>query len=127
MALSKKKYKIAVPKDLKLYHKTSVSFRHMLSKRMFYVGHYLLDNYGDRDFYWFDLKKNNFRQNFKFVKNVLFNMLFIPGLLTGIKMALVKRQAFWLVHPFAVSFMTYGYIYKYLQVKLFGTQKEAKI
>jgi|SRR3989344_3842363 len=127
MALSKKKYKIAVPKDILLHHKTTTSFLHMIKKRSYYAGHYLLKNYGDRNFYWFSLKNNSFKQNSKFVLTVVFNLLFVPGLIQGIKMSLRTRNTFWFIHPFALFFITLSYVKTFFYSKFFKKQKEASI
>jgi len=126
MALSDKKYKIAVPRNIKLHHKTTTSLKHMIEKRMYYVGHYLLENFEKRDFYWLH-EDNTRKQNLRFLKSVISNLLFLPALVKGTEMALKERKAFWLVHPIATFSITAGYIYKYFQVKLFGKQKEANI
>lgn len=127
MALSKKKYKIAVPKNLKLYHKSSVSFKHLIEKRTFYIGHYLMENYQDRDFYWFDMKKNNFSQNFRFIKNVFNNLILIPNIYDALRMYSKRRESFWLVHPFVMFSISLSYILKFFQARFFGKQKEANI
>jgi glycosyltransferase involved in cell wall biosynthesis len=126
MALSGRKYKIAVPKDIRLYHKTTTSLNHMIKKRVYYIGHYLLKNYGERDFYWWD-KRNSFKQNFKFVSNVLSNLLFIPGLIKGVSMAAREKKSFWLIHPVALFSITLGYIYAFFYANLLGKQKESGI
>ncbi len=105
-----KRYKIAVPKEAKLHHSAATDFRHMLQKRTKYVVRYLEENYDNRDFYWFDIKKNNFRQNLRFVNAVLFNILFIPGLFQGILMALKTKGDYWLLHPIMLSSITWAYI-----------------
>ena len=92
-------YKVAVPKDAKIYHMTSTNLKHFLWKRGFYVQYYLSQNYEGRDFYWFDLKKNSLKQNLRFAKAVLFNLAIIPGLIQGIRMARKERNNYWLIHP----------------------------
>src|SRR3989344_1209351 len=62
MALSKKVYRMAIPKKLRLHHKSSTSIKNLISKKSFYIRHYLLENYSNRDFYWFNLKKNSIKQ-----------------------------------------------------------------
>jgi len=123
MALSKKKYKIAIPKEIKLYHKTSTLFFHFIKKRNFYIQRYILKNYEERDFYWFNLKKNNFNQNKKFIETILFNLLFVPGVIEGIKMAIKKRKIFWIIHPFVLFLVTINYIYSFLYAKIVKKEK----
>ncbi len=126
MALSNKKYKIAVPVDIKLHHQTTTGLKHMIEKRIYYVGNYILKNYDERVFYWWD-KRNSLKQNRKFIFSVMSNLLFLPSLVSALKMTLKRKQAFWLIHPFAVFSITVGYIYKYFYSLWFGEQKEAKI
>ena len=101
MANSGKNYFIAVPKNLVLHHKTSTTFKHMLAKRVFYVRHYLMKNYENRDFYWFDLKKNTLSQNARFLRATFYNLLIIPNLVSSFKIALKRREGFWFIHPIA--------------------------
>jgi glycosyltransferase involved in cell wall biosynthesis len=115
-----KKYKIAIPKEVRLHHQTSVNLFPFLRKRVYFVMYYLLNNYNDRNFYWFSFKKNTFSQNLKFVLSCLSNILFLPGLFQGIKMALKEKKAFWLIHPFIPFFLTVSYIYAFFYVKLFN-------
>ena len=126
MAKSGKKYKIAVPRNIKLHHKTSTSLKHMLEKRMYYVGHYLLKNYGERDFYWIN-KKNTRKQNRRFIGSVLSNLLFVPSFVKGLEMSIKTKQRFWMIHPFAVFSITAGYVYQYFYSNLIGEKKEANI
>jgi hypothetical protein len=119
MALSRHKYKVAVPVDLKVFHKTSSEFFDFIKKRGFYVRYYLRENISRRDFYWISLKKNSFRQNFKFVKNVVYNLIIIPRLFEGIKMAITQKESSWLIHPILAFAVTLNYIYSFLAVKIF--------
>ena len=127
MAESKESFKIAVPKDVRLYHKTSTSLKSMLSKRIYYAGHYILKNIEERDFYWFSLKKNTFKQNLRFVSSVLYNLLFFPCFLKGLVKSIEERRVSWLVHGFVVWLMTAGYIYSFFSLLFFGKQKESPI
>lgn len=126
MALSNKKYKIAVPKDIKLYHKTSTEFVHFLKKRGFYVRFYLLQNYEGRDHYWIS-RENNFKENFRYIKTVLFNLAFIPGLIQGIRMALKEKKSFWLLHPVMLFSITSTYIYSFFYAKIFKKERAGNI
>lgn len=103
-------YKVAVPKDVKIYHQTSTNLKHFLTKRGFYVQYYLSQNYEGRDFYWFDLKKNTSKQNFRFIRAVLFNMTIIPGLIQGLRMYFKTNKKYWLLHPFILFSITSSYI-----------------
>ncbi|MBS3085480.1 glycosyltransferase [Candidatus Pacearchaeota archaeon] len=127
MANSNKKYKIAVPKDIRLYHKTTTELKHLLNKRIYYIGHYLLKNYERRDFYWFDFKKNTFKQNLRFIKSVLFNLAFIPGLIQGLSKAVKEKKSYWLIHSFVLFLITIGYIYAFFYANIFKKQREAGI
>lgn len=115
-------HKVAIPRNLKIYKKTFSTFKEFLINRGFHVQYYLSKNYEGRDFYWFDLEKNNFKQNWKFIENVLKNILFFPGLIRGIKMSLKKKENFWLIHPFMVFSITLSYIF----VKLLVVLKEKR-
>ena len=127
MATSKRKYNIAVAKNIKIYHKTSDELVHFLKKRNFYIRSYLLKNYENRDFYWINLKKNNFKQNFKFLNTILFNLLIIPGLFQGIRVAVRQRKWFWLIHPVMLFFITLEYIYSFFYAKIFKKENASKI
>jgi len=122
-----KRYKIAVPKNIKLYHKTSTKLSHFLKKRSFYIKHYLLKNYESREFYWFNLKKNSFKENLKFIKIVLFNLILIPAGIQGIKMALKDKKGFWLIHPFILFLITLDYIYSFAYSKIIRKEKAVEI
>ena len=106
-----KRYKIAVPKEAKLYHSATTDFKHMVEKRTKYVVRYIEENYEDRDFYWFDLKRNNFSQNFKFIRSVLFNIFFIPGMIQSLYMWKKTKGSYWLLHPFMLFSITWSYIF----------------
>lgn len=108
--MAKKNYIIAVPKNAKLHHSAATDFKHMLQKRTKYVVRYLEENYEDRDFFWFDLKRNNFGQNLRFINTILFNILFIPGLIQGIYMSIKTKGSHWLLHPIMLSSITWSYI-----------------
>lgn len=110
-----KNYKIAVPKNLKLHHKASATFSGMIKKRDYYINHYLTKNYETRDWFWFDLKRNDFNQNLRFIKTVLFNLAFIPGLLQASELMLRRREIFWIIHPFVLFVVTADYFKPYLR------------
>ena len=127
MAKSDKKYKIAVPNNIRLYHKTSTGLMHMIKKRSFYVGHYLLKNFGARDFYWFNLKKNSLGQNLRFLYAVAYNLLILPAFLKSLEMMAKERKSYWIVHSFALFAITLAYIKSLFYYKIFKKQKEEKI
>ena len=128
MASSKKrKFKIAIPKNVKLYHKTSTSFKHMLSKRGYYIKRYLLENYQDRDFYWFSLSKNNFKQNLKFIKTIFYNTLIIPGLIDSTKIILKEKRYFMIIHSPVIFSMTLNYISSFFCSKIFSKIKTSQL
>lgn len=120
MALNKRKYQVAIPSDLKVFHKTSSELLDFIKKRGFYVRYYLRENIQDRDFYWISLEKNNFRQNFKFIKNIVYNLIIIPRLFEGIKMAIIQKESSWLIHPILTFTITINYIYSFFAVKVFN-------
>ena len=119
MALSKKIYKIAIPKNIKIYHKTSTQLKHFFKKRGFYLRFYILKNYEERNFYWINFKKNTFKQNLKFIKNIFSNLLIIPLLFQGIKMAIKQKRLFWLIHPIISFLITIEYIYSFFIARIF--------
>ena len=120
MALNKRKYRVAIPSDLKVFHKTSSEFFDFIKKRGFYVRYYLRENISNRDFYWISLKKNNFKQNFKFIKNVFYNLVIVPRLFEGIKMTIKQKEFSWIIHPILTFVVTLNYIYSFLAVKIFN-------
>ena len=120
MALNKRKYKVAIPSDLRVFHKTSSEFFDFIKKRGFYVRYYLRENIKQRNFYWINLKKNSFKQNFKFIKNVFYNLIIIPRLFEGIKMTIKQKEFSWLIHPILTFAVTLNYIYSFLAVKIFN-------
>jgi hypothetical protein len=111
-------YKVAVPKDVRLHHQTSTNLSHFIIKRGFYIQYYLSQNYEGRDFYWFDMEKNNFKQNFRFIKAVLFNLAVLPGLLQGMGMFFKEKKPYWLIHPFMLFTITSSYILVRLMLTL---------
>ncbi|MEM3122263.1 MAG: glycosyltransferase [Candidatus Pacearchaeota archaeon] len=127
MAKSGRKYKIAVSNKIKLYHHSTTDLRHLLKKRVYYIKHYLLKNFEEREFYWFNLKENSFWQNMRFIYTVLFNLLFFPGLIQGVSMAIIDRKSYWLIHPFIIWIITVSYIYAFFYVLIIGKQREASI
>jgi len=124
--MASKNWKIATPKNIKLHHKTSTNLWHFLSKRSFYIKHYIVENYEGREFYWINFKKNSAMQNMKFIRTVVFNLIIIPGLIKGISMAIKEKKKFWLIHPAILFLITIDYIYSFLYSKIIGT-KESKI
>ncbi|NCN98861.1 hypothetical protein COU62_03815 [Candidatus Pacearchaeota archaeon CG10_big_fil_rev_8_21_14_0_10_35_219] len=127
MAESGKRYFIAVPRDIRLYHKTTTSLEHMVKKRVFYIGHYLIKNYGERDFYWMDFKRISFMRNLKFLLTVAHNFLFIPGVFQGLRMALKEKKGYWLIHPVMLWVITMAYIYAFFYAKIGKKQTKADI
>ncbi len=119
-------YKVAVPKNVRLYHQSSTDLWSFIKKRGFYVQYYLSQNYQGRDFYWFDSKKNTFRQNFRFIKAVLFNLSIIPGILQSFKMLFREKKSYWLIHPFMLFSITSSYILVKLFVLLSGKLENPK-
>ncbi|MBI2057035.1 glycosyltransferase family 2 protein [Candidatus Pacearchaeota archaeon] len=120
MALNKQKYNVAIPSDLKVFHKTSSEFFEFVKKRGFYVRYYLRENIKQRDFNWISLKKNNFKQNLKFVKNVFYNLIIFPRFFDGIKMSIKQKEFSWLVHSILTFAVTLNYIYSFFAVKMFN-------
>lgn len=119
MALSEKSYTVAIPTELFIFHKTSSKFFEFIKKRGYYVRYYLRANIKNRDFNWISLKKNTFKQNFKFVKGVISSLIIIPRLYEGIKMAIIKKEKAWLIHPIVSFTVTLNYIYSFIAVKIF--------
>ena len=119
MALKNKKYKVAVPSELFVFHKTSSEFFNFVKKRGFYVRYYLRSNIKNRSFYWINLKKNTFKQNLKFIKNIVFNLIIIPRLFEGVRMAIKQKESSWLIHPIVSFAIAINYIYSFLAVKIF--------
>jgi glycosyltransferase involved in cell wall biosynthesis len=120
MALKEKGYKLAIPKNLAIFHKTSSGFIEFLKKRNYYVRHYLNSNIKNRDFYWISPNKNTLKQNLKFIKNLTYNLIVFPRIIEGIKMAIKKKDLVWLIHPLFTLSVTLGYIYSFILVKLLG-------
>jgi glycosyltransferase involved in cell wall biosynthesis len=120
MGKNKKEHNVAIPDELLVFHKTSSEFWDFVKKRGFYVRYYLRSNIKDRDFYWFSLKKNTFKQNLKFIKNVIYNLILIPRIYEGLKMSIIKKESAWLIHPIVCFAVTGNYIYSHLAVKLFN-------
>lgn len=118
MALAKKKYLIAVPRDIRLYHKSPTDLFGMLKKKGFYLKLYIKNNMKNRDFYWFSLKKNTFWQNLRFVNNVIYNLLIAPALLKSIVMVIKEKKSYWLIHSAALFLITIQYIYSTLYIKI---------
>ncbi len=106
--MAKEGYKIAVPRQALLHHKTATTLKNFILKRGKYVYRHL-KHYEGREFYWFDLTRNNLSQNLKFLKTVFFNLLFVPGFFEGIEMAVKKREVSWLIHPLMLFFVTIDY------------------
>lgn len=127
MALSSKKYKVAITKNIMLYHKSSINLQHLLSKKGFYVKRYLVENYNGRCYYWFDLKKNSLGKNLRFIKAVIFNLIFFPKLFKGIRMAIKEKKGFWMIHPIVTWLITFTYIYSFFYSKIFKETGSAKI
>jgi len=127
MALSKRGYKIAVPKKIKLHHKSSTNIKHLINKKAFYIRHYLLKNYSNRDFYWFNSRKNNIKQNLRFIKTIFFNFLFFPEFIRGIKMMIREKRVFWIIHPVLIWIITINYFFSSFMVIIFKKQKSAEI
>lgn len=127
IALSGKKYKIAVLMSAEIHHNSATSMKHLLSRKVFYVRKYLVENYKERDFYWFDLNKNSLRENLRFVKTVIVYLLFFPALIQAIKKYLKTKEWFWFIHPVATFLITLFYIKGFFYSKFFKEQKEVKI
>ena len=125
--MADKNKKIIIHPDIKIYHKTSTNFRHFFKKRSFYIRYYLTKNYENRDFYWFDLKKNNFRQNSKFIINVLFNLALLPGLFQGVRMSMKKGEFSWMLHPIILFVSTVNLIYSHGLSKFLKIQQTPEI
>lgn len=103
-------YYVAVPKYIQIYKKKSSGIKKFLKQRGEHIDYYLKENYYGRDFYWFDLRKNIIPENFKFIKTVIFNLLIIPGLIQGIRMAVRQKRIFWIIHPIALFSITIYYM-----------------
>jgi len=113
-----KRYKIAVPKNIKLHHNTSNEFVKYLKKRGYFVQHFLLENVEGRDFNWVS-KKNSFWQNLKFYRTVMFNLLIIPGLMQALSRMIKEKEKFWLIHPIMLFLITLIYIYSFFYTRIF--------
>lgn len=120
-------FKVAIPRDIKLYHKTTTSLMHLLKKRAFYVRVYMMENYKEREFYWFDLKKNSFRRNMKFLLTVFSNLLFVPALIEAFGKYFEDKQSYWFIHPIALFLITLTYINSFIFVKIFKKIGSANI
>ncbi len=120
MAISGKKYKIAVTKDIKIYHNSSNTLSSFLKKKGFYVRIYISNNKETRSFNWFNLRRNTIKQNTKFIKSVLFNLMFLPALFTSLKFFFKERKEFWFVHPIMLFLITLNYIFSFIFVKASG-------
>ena len=126
MANANKKYRIAIPSKIMLHHQSTTNLKHLIGKRVYYIGHYLLKNYDDREFYWLNKEKNSFSQNFRFIKGVIYNLLFLPGLIQGIEMSFREKKSYWLIHGFVLWWITVNYLRAYIYAQM-GKQIEADI
>ena len=126
MALSKKKYSVAVPKNLKIHHKTSTELKHFLKKRVFYIKNYIHINKKGRDFEWFS-PNNSFSQNSKFILSILYNLSFFPAFFQSIHYALKEKRPFWLIHSFMLEVITLSYIFSFILAKFTKSIAEAKV
>ncbi|PIN90853.1 hypothetical protein COU60_00730 [Candidatus Pacearchaeota archaeon CG10_big_fil_rev_8_21_14_0_10_34_76] len=127
MTNSKRKYLIAVPKEVRLYHKSSTELKHMLEKRAYYVGHYLLKNFDSREFYWFNMKANTFSENMRFVLTVWYNLSFFPAFFKSLSLYAKEKKLYWLIHAPILWIMTVNYIKAFFYSKLFKKQRDANI
>ena len=127
MATSNKKYVIAVPKKLRIHHLSSTNMNHLLNKKTFYGLTYVLKNYDGRDHYWFNLKKNSLKENMKFIKIIVINLMFFPRFIEGIKMSINEKDSSWMIHPQINLLITLAYIKSFIYSRFKKEVREVQI
>jgi len=95
--------KMAVPKNAYTHHLAVSGFKEFLVKKWRWGWHYAFENRENRTAGWYP---NGFRETIRFGGYLLFNLIFIPNLVIGIKKTLQYKDAVWLMHPVAVFFNT---------------------
>lgn len=98
--------KIAIPKLPRTHHKTINSFISFLIKRFKWGWHYAFRNISNREYSWMP---KSFREWGFLTCYILENLLIIPNLFVAIRRYIKTGEKAWILHPFAMFFVTLFY------------------
>ncbi|MCX8082123.1 MAG: glycosyltransferase family 2 protein [bacterium] len=106
---------VAIPKNAHLHHLISDSIVQFTRKKFWWATVYFSIQKEGRDFTWMPTtKKEKIWLGMRTIKN----LLFIPELLTGIKMWIIDKEPAWLLHPLMVFLTTGAYFSAYVKSTL---------
>ena len=106
-AMSDKKMKVAVAKNVYVFHKTSSDMLKFLIKKGKYISGFMHSGYKYRNFRWVG---SDSKGKIKFALIVASNLVILPELLEGLRMFFKSGNLFWILHPFYTFFVTLEYI-----------------
>ncbi|MEK6858836.1 MAG: glycosyltransferase [Nanoarchaeota archaeon] len=97
---------VAVPKHVKLYHKTASNLWTFMKKKGLYFYRFINKEYAEKDFQWV---KPGFANTLRFFLMVASNLSFAVPSVLAFQRTFKTGRLFWLLHPFYVFFVTLEY------------------
>ena len=101
---------VAIPKNAHVHHLIIDSVRNFYKKKVWWAEIYFRNQREGRDFDWIP---NKFSEKMKLGLVILSYLLFIPSLITGVKMAIKDKESAWLLHPIMGWLNSVAYLYAY--------------
>jgi len=106
---------VAIAKYAHVHHLVSDSIITFTKKKYWWADIYFRIQIHGRDFHWIPADRKG---RLKIMLKIVKNFLFIPELVTGVKMSVRYREPAWLLHPVVVWLTTMSYVLAYLKNKI---------
>lgn len=107
--------RVGIPKNAHLHHLIIKDIKEFTRKKYWWAKVYFETQVHGRDFNWIESGKIG---KLKLASRIFLNLLFIPKLFTGIKMAILDKEIAWLLHPLMTWLTTVAYVSAYIYVKV---------
>lgn len=105
---------VAIVKDVHLHHLITKGTMNFFKKKIWWGRIYFEKQKNNRDFSWMP---QTYNEKLMLYWIIIYNLLFFPKLITGIKRAIIDKESAWLLHPYISFITTIAYIYAYLTSK----------
>ncbi len=115
---------VAVPKNVRLYHKTASNLWSFMKKKGLYFYRFINKEYAEKDFQWV---KPGLANKLRFFLMVASNLSFVLPSVLALQRTFKTGRFFWILHPFYVFFVTLEYgLITLLKIKNFFSYARVK-
>jgi glycosyltransferase involved in cell wall biosynthesis len=107
--------RVGIPKNAHLHHHITTGYVNFWNKKVRWGKIFFNEQRFNREFNWIP---DSFAGKGKVVSRIMFNLLSIPNLVSGIYRSIKFRNKAWILHPIMVFMTTVAYVYSFILCKL---------